>query len=257
MSIILVILKWLAITIAILLGLVLVLIALVLFVPVRYYIEGQNQDEFIYGYRFTWLLRFLMVRKKMDSEEIWLCVFGIPIKCLTDEKPQKKSKPQMEKEESTVMPIESQKKEKETSSDKENDGAKKTTESKGKKQKKSFSFEKVSSIIGFVKDKRNRSAFGTLWSEFCQLLKHISPRKVKGDFVIGTGDPSTTGLLFGGISLCPVVYTDGVNMTPDFDEAVFKACGYAKGRVSILYLLRLGLRIYKDRELRRLWNNYN
>jgi len=263
MSIILGILKWLLILLVILVGLVLVLTALVLFVPVRYFIEGKNENKLIYSYRLTWLFRLLMIRKKADSDEIWLYVLFIPVKLLngndTKSKKTKRSKQEPITEtaecECDVIPVEFQKMEVKEEPEEENVKEKKVKQRKKRKRKKTFSFDTVSSIIDFVKDKRNRNALGVVWNEFCQLLKHISPKKVKGDFVIGTGDPSTTGMLFGGISLCPFVYVDGVNMIPDFDEAVFKAQGYAKGRVSILYLVRLFIRIYQDRELRRLWRN--
>ena len=266
MSVILVILKWLAIVLGIVLGLILLLAALILFVPIRYYLEGDNRNTFVYSYRLTWLFPLLMIRKRADSQEVWCYVFFIPVKRFNqvdsvqknDEESREDGKEQEEEkaeEKSRVVSIESQSMEEEQSPKQEEQKENTKKKRKRGKQKKSFSFDTVSSIIDFVKDKRNRSAMAVVWKEICQLLKYISPKKVKGDFVIGTGDPSTTGLLFGGISLCPFVYTDGVQMVPDFEEAVLKAQGYVKGRIRIVYLVRLMVRVYQDRELRRLWRN--
>lgn len=74
---------------------------------------------------------------------------------------------------------------------------------------------------------------------------------------MGTGDPSTTGMLLGGISLFPVAYQDGLRIVPDFEEKHFEADGFIKGRIRMIYFLRLLHRLYQDRELKALWKQIN
>ena len=101
----------------------------------------------------------------------------------------------------------------------------------------------------------NRHAFHKIRSELWNVLCYLAPRKVKGRFVVGTGDPSSTGLVIGGISLLPFAYQEGIEITPDFDDKVFQADGMIKGRIQVYYFVRLCIRLYRDKELRKLWNN--
>lgn len=278
MAVILAILKWIGIVLGGILGLLLFLTALLLLVPARYCVRGTgNQTDVRYYFRVSWLLRIVEMRKKKDSQAVRLYLFGIPVYRLAGEEKKDKrgadsgaeqkedavsteskkngesaSAEQQEKTFSSVEKIDKTSKTK-----KRRKKGKKTKGRRKEKRKKAFSFDRVSSIIKFVKDMDNRRAFRKIRREMYLLLRYLAPRKVRGQFVIGTGDPSTTGLLFGGISLLPFVYHDGVHITPDFEEKIFRAEGYMKGRIRVLYLIRLIIRIYRDKELRMLWKNVN
>ena len=264
MWIILAILKWIGILIGAILGLCLLLSALLIFVPFRYRIQGSKKEEAVYSFKFSWLLSFISIKRKEKSDVIRLFVCGIPIKRLTGVKkernspkspdnnePQKKSEAQMAEEKPEME------NEVETSEEKTKRKKRKFFTRKGKKgkKKKNFSFQKVSSIIECVK--QDKKAVKRLIHEIWDLICYLSPTKIRGEMVLGTGDPASTGLLFGGISLFPVVYQDGVHITPDFEEKRFEAKGYIKGRIRVIYLLRLLLRLYKDRELKHLWKQIN
>ena len=198
MWMILVILKWIGIILGGILGFLLFFGALILLVPVRYRVDGRSYDERSYSFKFSWLLSIVSVQKKMQSEKIVLKLFGIPIKCLaggktkpkkrTKEKKHRENKPQKEKKATCT----------------------KEDEKKKRKKKKGFSFGRVSSIIGLVKDTGNRCVVGRFFHEFRLLVRYLAPKKIKGTMIVGTGDPCTTGLLFGGISLFPIVYEDDV-----------------------------------------------
>lgn len=281
MAVVLAILKWIGIVLGGILGLLLLLTALLLLVPARYYIRGTGMGkEILYTYRVSWLLRILEIRKNKKSQAARLYVFGIPVcrlsgdreKAADGDKVTNKGKVPNENKASNgdKAPNEGEVPEKAEVENRTSDKTKgnitdrKKTEKKvlkikprSKKKKKSFSFEKVSSIIRFIRDAENRRAFRKIKREIHLLFRYLAPRKVKGQFVIGTGDPAATGLLFGGISLLPFVYREGVHIYPDFENRVFQAEGYMKGRIRILYLIRLVIRVYPDKELRMLWKNVN
>lgn len=263
MWIVLTILKWIGIVLGGILGLLLFLVALIVFVPVRYRVQGSNRNSITYSFRFSWLLSIVAIVKREQSDKIVLKILGIPIKCLSggNRKRDKKSvaettlvekKPKDNNESPKKEPVESVKKEL---------ADEKRTVSVGqqskRKKKKIFSFDKVSSIIGLVRDSDNRRVVRRLLREVKLLIYYLSPSKVRGTAIVGTGDPCTTGLLFGGISVCPIVYQDGVQIMPDFEEKHFEAEGYIKGRIRVVYFLRLFLRLYQDRELKHLWKQIN
>ena len=267
MWIILAILKWIGILIGAILGLCLLLFALVVFVPVRYRIQGRKKEETAYSFRFTWLFSFISIRKRETSDLVRLCICGIPIKRLAGSagtNKVKKQKTEAETEvgtkeledepssdrEGTVVRAEPKKRRENRAKEKQGESKKKT-----RRKKKHFSFQKVSSIIGCVK--QDKKALKRLFHEIRELICYLSPGKVRGEMVFGTGDPASTGLVIGGISLLPAAYREGVRITPDFEEKRLEAEGYIKGRVRVVYFLRLLFRLYKDKELKHLWKQIN
>lgn len=263
------ILKWIGIVAGGILGLALLLGILVVCVPVRYYLSGNNRDVLCYQYRLSWLLHAVSVRKKMESDEVCLRILGIPVfrfagggSAGTEKKDKKPGQGKQEKQEKQK---EQKEQEKQEEAGQQEMTASQTPSPAGRSEgmqktslpseKKSFSFDLLSGIINFVRDTGNRSAFRRVWKELRSLVCYLAPQRIRGHLVIGTGDPSSTGLMIGGISLLPFVYQDGLDITPDFDEKIFQADGMIKGRVRILYLLRLCIRLYRDKELKKLWDN--
>lgn len=84
-SVILTILKILGLILLILLGILILVVCLVLFIPVRYRIEGDYQSsKATVSSRVTWLLHFVSARILMEYENafslhIAVRVLGIPI----------------------------------------------------------------------------------------------------------------------------------------------------------------------------------
>lgn len=71
------------------------------------------------------------------------------------------------------------------------------------------------------------------------VIKHISPRKIKGYVRYGFGDPCKTGQITGYLSILPCVYQDDFNLFPDFYNKVLECDVFAKGRIRIAYLVRI------------------
>ena len=83
MSVILLILKIIGIVLLALLGILFLLVCLVLFVPVRYQISGELEDEKTIHGRVSWLLRLVSWRLVYEKDEIKadpIRICGIPLK---------------------------------------------------------------------------------------------------------------------------------------------------------------------------------
>ncbi|MBO6108565.1 MAG: DUF2953 domain-containing protein [Eubacterium sp.] len=86
--VILSVLKWIGIilgwTLAVILGIVLLLVLIVLFVPFRYRVRLCTDENgikgFSFGFKVTWLLHAISVGKENDGKQIIIRLFGIPIK---------------------------------------------------------------------------------------------------------------------------------------------------------------------------------
>lgn len=129
----------------------------------------------------------------------------------------------------------------------------------GTKKKKSgirFLFQKISGIIKFVRREDTRKVIRLLKKELWALILYIFPGKIRGEVHVGTGDPAYTGILIGGISLIPAVYRKGFRVIPDFDDAVFEADVTMAGRMRVIYFLRLFMRLYREENIRRIWDRF-
>ncbi|MCR4605747.1 MAG: DUF2953 domain-containing protein [Eubacterium sp.] len=303
--IILTILKWIGIVVLIVLGLILGLILLLLFVPFRYKVSVAHPamgEKIKYGFRVSWALRFLSVKKKLDEERIVLRILGIPIFKMNDKKneteeadeiiiDEEKAAKKEEKEQQKAIKIEEKaikKEEKEARQEEKIQIREEKREAKRRKKegyvpepvrepsafekfvkkikdkvngikkkildtlaKIRLVFRKISVIIEFVRDKTTKSVFKKLMKETVKLIKYVGPKKIKGQLCFGTGDPSSTGMILAGVSLCPAVYKKGVSVTPDFEEKCITGYGDVYGRIRIIYFVRLAIRVYFDKEFRR------
>lgn len=84
MWIVLTILKWIGFIFGGILALLFFFSALVIFVPLRYYVRVNSQEKLTYSYSFRWL-SVVAVRKAAHSNRVLLTLFGIPLKCLAEE----------------------------------------------------------------------------------------------------------------------------------------------------------------------------
>lgn len=79
-SVLLTLLKIIGIVLLSLLGIILGLILMILFVPVRYRLKGYYKDEFVLHGKVTWLLHFVSVKIDYDKEPVTsIKILGISI----------------------------------------------------------------------------------------------------------------------------------------------------------------------------------
>lgn len=136
---------------------------------------------------------------------------------------------------------------------------KKEKQVSGTKKKKGgirFLFQKISGIIKFIRREDTRKVIRLLKKELWALILYIFPGKIRGEVHVGTGDPAYTGILIGGISLIPAVYRKGFRVIPDFDDAVMEADVTMAGRMRVIYFIRLFMRLYREENIRRIWDRF-
>ena len=77
---------------------------------------------------------------------------------------------------------------------------------------------------------------------------------MKGRF--GFDDPALTGQVTGILSMLPVVYREGISLTPDFTEACLEGEFSVQGRVRAASLLALALKIWFDENFRKAYQKW-
>lgn len=90
--------------------------------------------------------------------------------------------------------------------------------------------------------------------QILKFLKHISPKKVKGNILFGFGDPGATGEALGFISMFYPLFGNHITIIPDFERTIFQGDLYVKGRIRAFNLLKFGWSILFDKDIKNLYN---
>ena len=295
LSVLLLVLKIIGITILVLLGILLLLLLIILFVPVRYRLKVEHGDGFALDGHVSWLLHFLhgSISQTGRDRKIWVRIFGIKVYDSLHSGKAEKARP---KKKSRIKPVRPEKQEEteltesdamETESAKT--GMKYTGNLKRPKDKffsrivnkvkelikKNRGFftgiadkvrnlvqsilglrERIGRIIDFLNDDINRTGFRFTYDSIKKILKHVGPKKLKSTLVFGTGDPCSTGQILGVLCILYCFYGGDVQITPDFENKVFKGSHYAKGRIRAWTILVIIIRLLVDKRFKKLRMNY-
>ena len=114
--------------------------------------------------------------------------------------------------------------------------------------------ENFSNIKKEVSDETNKNAVSHIFKELKTLLHHIGPRRGKAQLSYSTGDPATTGVL----SIMPLFYKKGIHVVPDFTSDRFYIQGNFRvnGHFQVFHLLGIFIRVYRDKDLRKLMQKF-
>ena len=118
--------------------------------------------------------------------------------------------------------------------------------------------ENFSNIKKEVSDETNKNAVSHIFKELKTLLHHIGPRRGKAQLSYSTGDPATTGELTGVLSIMPLFYKKGIQVVPDFTSDRFYIQGNFRvnGHFQVFHLLGIFIRVYRDKDLRKLMQKF-
>lgn len=285
MSVVLLILKIIGILLLAVLGLFLIAVILVLFVPARYAVKGQIEDEIAVKGQVTWLLHLLAFRFSYENEELEqeLKICGIRKKAKDEDceadwadeaEDADKAEDNEEDEVTGEKPENNLRQDKPAETDVEQVQSilenepgslsffeKIKTTLFGIKEKFASIKEKlvsikssISNIKSILTDETNKKVAGLLWKELLYLLKHFRFRKLRTDLSFSMGDPALTGQTLGVLSMMPVLYQYEFHVYPDFesDKLYVRGTFDVKGRARGLYLLVIIIRLLKEKECRML-----
>ncbi len=225
------ILKIIGIILLVILGLILFLLAVILFVPIHYRADGDFTDkgnEYNVHARVNWILHIIRVSYDKNKETSDATAKVLFFKVYP--RPEEASGTLGERKAPISSRIEKI------------------------KYKLSRLYDKIRRVIYMLNDERDKKAVAELLLRVKKLLWHIRPRKLDANLKLGTGDPASTGEITGYICSFYPVYTHHLHLQPDFDNKVIEADGYAKGYIQLIFVLIAAARIYFDKDIRRLYN---
>lgn len=286
MTIFLTILKIIGVILLSLLCLVIGIVLLLLFVPIRYEAEIVSAEKVSVKAKITWLLHFIRLHLNYRDElsmKLWVLFFSVPFgkrekkkddtesfKSTEQAKKSTDSTETTEHPESTEHIETSETTEYTESAEEHSESITKRETAKPKKEnwilriKRIFASildkikhigKTIESTKAFLADSHNKAAFSHIKNEVFLLLKHICPKKLKMDMSYSTGSPDTTAQVFGILAMFPIGYQNRWKIYPDFEADSFYARGTIdlKGKIYIYQILFAALRLVLDKNCRRLF----
>lgn len=288
MTVILLILKIIGILLLSLIGIVLFLLALVLFVPIRYQISGEIEENVKLQGKIHWLLHIVSFFFSYEGEtpDYGIRIFGFQVGF------GKKKASALDEEDFGEEEITSETTEKDaseplvlTDKEEEADVTKQKAETDARISKKPMVQrnrsslwqrirrflqriqqtvkrlfravrqlpEKITDIKTLFTDETNKKSVSLLFAELKYLLRHSRFRKIKTRLHFSMGDPATTGQILGILCMIPMLYQYEINIYPDFEaeKPYIKGSYFIKGHVRLVYGLISFVRLWKEKEFRK------
>ena len=84
------------------------------------------------------------------------------------------------------------------------------------------------------------------------LIKSILPRKIRGNLIIGAGDPASTGQILAIYGILYPLLGNHIDIVPDFEQQIIEGDLLVKGRITVFKALKMAWIVYFNKDLRRL-----
>lgn len=119
-----------------------------------------------------------------------------------------------------------------------------------------FLKSKVELYKRFLKASTTKKAWQVVRKYLIKLLRHINPKKIRGSLTYGTGDPASTGMQLGYISVALPLYYKKIDITPDFSRKILDGDLLIKGRIRVYNILYYACRIYFNKYVKKTIERY-
>ena len=107
-----------------------------------------------------------------------------------------------------------------------------------------------------INDEANKKAISKLFSSIKKLLKAIIPKKHNIYVKYGKEDPASLADIIGYVAIFKSATDIKLKFEPVFDENVLEAKSRFKGSLQLIFVLILLIKIYRDKDIRKLINNF-
>lgn len=285
-------LKIIGMILLIILGLLVLSICIVLFVPLKYLGKAESfgtVDSIKAQLKFSWLFHLISGYVYFENKEtkwqvriFWKKLNVVKKELPEDTKSKKHEKPVDDKpaeelkeesvkqesvendsvQEETVCEESLHDKSEEESVKQEELSAK--TEKKKKKgllEKIKYTFQTICDKIkvlirkkeelqAFLADELHQLAWKRLKRETWRLLQFLKPKKLVLNLHFGFEDPAVTGKVLAGLSMLYPLYTDYVNIEPEFDEKILEGDACIKGNIRGIHLLIVICNLFFDKNIK-------
>lgn len=283
--VILQILAVIGIVLLVLLALLILMVLAVLFVPIRYRASGEKEADRIEGVAaVSFLYPFLSFKwQRAGNENRWaLRLLGIKLKSSrkadkgkvaepekTDKgkaeetvqaaKPEKAAEPVKEEKQPATPSVQNAEAE-DAARQAEETGTQETDRTLSEKKARFTisglcdKMENIRDNVEYYKERltaeENRLFLKRTKERIFAVLKSIKPKVLTARVVCGTGAPDTTGYVCAVYGMLYPVIEDRISFTADFENKVLDGELSVKGKVRVVTLVRHGIKILLDKQLK-------
>lgn len=106
----------------------------------------------------------------------------------------------------------------------------------------------------FLTTEESKRMFKELKGIGFDLLKKVLPYKIKGRIKFGLESPDKTGQALGFMAILNTYIAKDVNIDADFENSVFEGELYFKGKIRVITLVAVAIKVYKIKRLREFIN---
>lgn len=267
------ILKIIGIVLAVILGIIVLLVAIVFFFPMCYRIEARSEgtlEESEVKARFSWLFHlFRGYFTYRNGEFDWQVRIGW----------KKLNEPEQNQEEGSF--VQRPRKEEsagEKTSEKESVALKLEPEEKKedaifekpkqKRKKKSSFFQKIKytyrkicdnikillekkeHVTEFLSNEVHQAAWKHLKTEVQRIFRFLRPKKLKGSVCFGLDDPYNTGRVLALLSMFYPFYGEHIEIQPEFEQKILQGEVLVKGHLCGIYAVIPLWNLFWDKQVR-------
>lgn len=262
-------LKIIGIILLIILGLLVLSICVIFFVPLRYCGKAKANgtlDSVNANLKFSWFLHLVSGYITYENRETkWqVRILWKNINVGEDKSKNTISKDMTSEEEFSEEGISEDRVANNTTAPNENDEDKEIQPKKKKKNifnKIKYTFsefcDKIKSVIRkkeslqeFLSDEVHQLSFMKLKKEVCRLLRFLKPKKLILNLHFGFEDPALTGKILGALCTLYPFYMDHVNLEPEFEKKILEGDAYMKGTLRGFRLLIVICNLVFDKNIK-------
>ena len=113
----------------------------------------------------------------------------------------------------------------------------------------------IEKIKLFLHDEVNKDGMKHIFKGLKSILWHIKPQKITGNIEFGAKDPFETGQILAIISMGYGLYGKSFNIYPNFEEEVLNGNIKVVGRIRLITLLIIGIKLILYKNNRQLVKN--
>lgn len=267
MQVLLRILSTIGIILLILIGILIALLLLVLFFPFVYKARIVKKEDLTASATVKWLFGLLTVPVEFAEKKLeWdVRIAGFSLKPLLngDKKKKPKKKKKKAKKQPVIMPGE--KADKQVAKDAKAAAKAEIRIRQGKSRESRKIYEEGENEGSFAERLKEKlislyetakiavkvgQAYTAVRKKIFKIVRHVMPKKIRGMLHFGFEDPSATGKTLGMICAVYPVLPAELELVPDFEKAVFECDLLIRGRIFLIYIVVMGLRIYFTKEVR-------